>query len=242
MPAKKQATVIEESAIVRCEPIPEIPTELQLPAEPSWDRARAMVSEVRRSINTVILLGFEIRALREEFFSQGSRTDMLGRKQTDGSVSKGWQQKVQDELGITHMTAYRIMERAESLICMRRVEMGEAVEYNDTRTHEQRILEPTPEMQAQATKAIEAVVAGTVAAPRAWAGLVGESSRRAKQGGAASRAQIDHGNNIKRAITSLRHSFSKWRGIAPETRAEIELAWRDLMQDLPDTIRTEMEF
>lgn len=238
---KAKATVIAESAIIRSEPMPEIPTELHLPENPSWDRARAMIDDVRRSIGTVILLGFEIRALREQYFAQGSRTDMLGRVTATANVTKGWNQAVQDELDISHMTAYRIMERAESLICMRRIEIGESVEYNDTRTHQQRVLEPTPELQQQATAAIEAVVTGAVAAPRAWAGLIGESARRAGQNGSVARAAVNHHKNIMRSIISLRSSFKHWRGLHPNERAEIETIWRELQADLPETIKLESE-
>ncbi len=232
--AKQTAeTVIHESAISRIEPVPEIPTELYPPAEPSWDRARAYVSDVRRSIMAVIHLGVEIRALQEQYFAQGDRTDM--HRKPSANVSKGWQQKVQDELGVSHMTAYRIIERAESLVCMRRIEIGEAVSYHDNRSNSQRTLEPTPELQQQASKAIEAVVAGSIAAPRAWAGLIGEGSRISSQGGSAARAAVDHHRNIMQALTKLKNSMRQYDYLDKEQRGEIEDCWNEVLPLIPKT-------
>jgi hypothetical protein len=236
---KAEAIVIEESAIVRCEPIPEIPSVWKLPAEPSWDHARALINDVRRSITAVIELGAEIRALRDEFLQQGARTDLLGRQTVSANINKGWQEKVEDELGISHVTALKIMERAFSLVCMRQIETGEPVEYMDSRSKEQRILNPTPELQQQATKAIEAVVAGTVAAPRAWAGLIGEGSRVANQGGSSSRANVDHAKNLKMAITKLRTSLKEWKHISGKDRIEIEEMWQEIVESLPVTMTLE---
>jgi hypothetical protein len=201
-----------------------------------------LVDEVKRSVVALIELGMQLEGMREQYFAQGSRTDLRGKKFATGEVSKGWMQTITDELGISYKTAERIIERGQTLIMMNQLQLGENVTYFTDRDETESTIESTPEVQQRALAAMEDVVAGTVSAPRAWAGLIGECKRRAKQGGSSARAQIDHGNNIRRAITSLRHSFSKWSGIAPETRAEIELAWRDLMQDLPETIRIEMEF
>jgi hypothetical protein len=225
------ATVIEESAIARIEPMPEIPTELQPPAEPSWDRARAYVNDVRRSIMAVIHLGVEIRALQEQYFAQGNTSNHGGKP--SANVSKGWQQKVQDELGIHHDTAYRIIERAESLVCMRRIEIGEAVSYHDNRSNSQRVLQPTTELQQQASKAIEAVVAGSVSAPRAWAGLIGEGSRISSQGGSAARASVDHHRNIMQALTKLKNSMRQYDYLDKDQRGEIEDCWNEVLPLIP---------
>jgi len=99
-------TVIEESAITRVESVPaQIPATWQLPAEPSWDRARALVNDVRRSVCAIIELGAEITALRDQFFAFGARTDINGRQSITANVTQGWQQKVQDEHANIHMTA-----------------------------------------------------------------------------------------------------------------------------------------
>ena len=234
---KTEAIVIEESAIVRSEPMPTIPIDLELPENPSWDRARALIDQVRRSISAVIQLGAEIQALQDQFYreGQGARTDL----KPSANVTKGWQAKVEEELGIHYTTAYRIMERAQSLICMRRVEIGESVDYFDTRHKEQRHLDPTPELQQAASKAIEAVVAGTVAAPRAWAGLIGEGSRVANQGGSTSRAEVNHAKNLKMAITKLRTSLKQWKYINGKDRIEIEELWKEIVEILPATMTLE---
>jgi hypothetical protein len=231
------ATVIEESAISRIDPIPQIPSTWVLPTEPSWDRARSLVADVRRSISSIINLGMEIQALHDEYFAQGSRTDRMGRSAATANVSKGWQQVVQDELGISHVTAIKIIERAYSVVCMRRIEEGEPVEYEDQRTHEKRNILPTEDLQQQATQALEAVISGTVAAPRAWAGLVGEASRRAAQGGSAARAATDHGRNLMRAIIALHNSLQQWKHISPEERLVIEKRWQSVLARLPETMR-----
>jgi len=230
-------TVIHESAISRIEPVPEIPSTWNPPAQPSWDRARALVADVRRSISSIINLGMEIQALKDEYFARGSRTDKLNKAYYTANVTKGWQQAIHDELGIHHDTAYRIMERAYSVVCMRQIEEGIPVTYEDKRTKKVRTLESTPELQEQAAKAIEAVVSGTVAAPRAWAGLVGEGSRVANQGGVSDRAEVNHGKNLERAITKLRNSFQQWKHIDANQRVNIEALWIDMLQYVPDTIR-----
>ena len=232
--SKAKSITIEESAIVRSEPIPDIPANIIFPENPSWDRARKLIHQVRRSISAVIDLGLEIHALHEDHFNnnKGTRTDI----KPSANVGTGWQQKVYEELGISHVTALKIMQRAESLICMRRIEIGEPVEYTDSRNKEQRILEPTPELQEQASKAIEAVVAGTVAAPRAWAGLIGEGSRVANQGGSTSRAEVNHAKNLKMAITKLRTSLKEWKHISGRDRIEIEELWKEIVEILPVTM------
>jgi hypothetical protein len=236
-PKQTAETVIHESAISRIEPVPQIPSTWAPPAEPSWDRARALVADVRRSISSIINLGMEIQALKDEYFAQGARKDVLGRLTVTANVEKGWNQAVQDELGIHYSTAYRIMERAYSVVCMRQLELGEPVSFQDGRTREMRVIEPTPEMQEQATQALEAVVAGTVAAPRAWAGLVGEATRRANQGGSAARAATDHAANIARAITALRNSLKSWKHLDPHDRADLEKQWQGVLAVLPETMR-----
>ena len=127
------------------------------------------------------------------------------------------------------------MDRAISMFCMRRLELGETVEYQDSRTQAMRTLEATPELQAQATQAIEAVVAGTVAAPRAWAGLLGEASRRSSQGGSSARAAVDHARNLCTAIIKLRSSLREWKNISIVERAEIETLWHEVAAKLPET-------
>jgi len=129
------------------------------------------------------------------------------------------------------------MERAYSVVCMRQIEEGIPVTYEDKRTKKVRTLESTPELKEQAAKAIEAVVSGTVAAPRAWAGLVGEGSRVANQGGVSDRAEVNHGKNLERAITKLRNSFQQWKHIDANQRVNIEALWIDMLQYVPDTIR-----
>jgi len=236
--AKQTAeTVIHESALTRIEPMPMIPAEWNPPAKPSWDRARALVNDVRRSITAVIQLGAEINALKQQYEAQGQRTDINGNTSISANVVKGWNAQVEKELGISFMTAHRIIERAYSLVSMRQIEEGIPVTYEDKRTKKVRTLESTPELQEQAAKAIEAVVSGTVAAPRAWAGLVGEGSRVANQGGVSDRAEVNHGKNLERAITKLRNSFQQWKHIDANQRVNIEALWIDMLQYVPDTIR-----
>ncbi len=220
-------TVIHESAISRIQPVPEITTNLQLLHAPSWDRARELVHRIRGSINDVIELGLQIRDLHEEYSAHGTRNDKHAEK-------RGWQQKVQDELGISHTTALRLIERAESVIYMRRLQVGETIAFYNSKNEQQELV-ATPDLQAQATQAIEAVVAGTVAAPRAWAGLLGEATRRAAQGGSAARAAVDHGENLKKAIIKLRTSIKEWRHLNTAQRAEIETLWQEVAAMLPET-------
>jgi hypothetical protein len=179
----------------------------------------------------------EIHALKAQYLAQGSRTDIIDQSSYSANITKGWQQKVRDELGISDDTAYRIMERAQSVVYMHKLEIGETVEYIDAHSKQPRVIESTPETRDLATKALESVVSGTVAAPRAWAGLVGEATRRAKQGGSASRAATDHGSNLMRAIIALHNSLQQWKHISLEERIEIEKRWQSVLARLPETMR-----
>ena len=234
---KTTAEVIEESAITICKPSTEIPTVWDLTDEPSWDRARALAAEVRRSAAVIVHLGMEIAALREQWFKQGSRTDLAGNSYHTANVTRGWEAKVEEELGICHRTALRIMERASTVIMIRQLQAGESVKWVTNREQEERVIEPTPELQNMAAQALEQVVAGTIAAGRAWAGLIGESQRRTSQGGVAARANVDHARNLQRAIRALKTSLKHWKHIKGPDRLELEREWKAVVSLLPETMR-----
>jgi len=230
-----------------------------LPAEPSWERARDLIGEVRQTVRAIVLLGLEIQALREQWFDQGGETrfgdgstrDSHGRVISTGSPhpaanrsEKGWQAKVREELGISDDTARRLIEKAHYVTMLEEVTRGEAVEYQDTRN---RVIEitPTDEMKQMAFGFLEDVIAGTVNAKRAWAGLIGEGSRRAK-GGGAGRAAVDYRKSARPCAVTLKGTFQEWARLdwtedtkdGEEQRA-VE-AVKEMLRALPETFRAAM--
>jgi hypothetical protein len=209
-------------------------------AEPSWERARALIRGIGKGAEAIIRLGEEIKGLRKQFFNQGgsgkftvrdrgvpNREDSFPRNET------GWRAKVEEELGICAKTALRLIERGLYTELLTEVAAGNEVEYQDTKKDIKRIT-PTPEMQQMAKSALVDVTTGVLNPSRAWAGIAGEGTRRAA-GGTASRAAVDHAKNILKAFTSLKTSLPKWKKLSPEERAEIELEWESVRKLIPDT-------
>jgi hypothetical protein len=229
------------------------------PADPSWDRARELCGKVRQSIGDIVALGLELKGLRDQWFAQGGDTRFghgsphpaanrddrpFGHgsshpatnrddRPTHGQV-RGWQTRVQEELGISHHTALRLIDKARYCSMLKTLSEGEAIEYRDT-TQEIKQIHPTEETKARAEAALDDVASGAVAAPRAFAGVVGESHRRNKSGGAANRAEVDHAQNLKDGLRKLKNSLRHWRKLEPGQRAEIECLWGEVRRLLPDT-------
>jgi hypothetical protein len=232
--SKQKSTVIEETAITRMDnALPQ----WHMPENPSWDRARDLHAKAKHGAVAMIQMGIEIEALRVQFLNQGARTDVNKHLFVTANVTKGWQQKVRDELGISDDTAYRIVERAKYVCMINDLASGEeAVIYTDSRGQDRQIA-PTPEIRQLALRMMDDVEQGTVNAKRAWAGIVGEGSRVDGQGGSASRAATDHARNLKRAIVSLRTSLKAWRHISGQDRIELEEEWKTVLSLLPETMR-----
>lgn len=238
----------------------EIPEYLP-PENPSWDRARELVQVVRGGVAAIVQLGQELHALKEQWFDQGGdakisdktarlpdgrvvsqtgSTHPASNRQTLGfshdatlfGTRKGWQAKVREELGISHDTADRLIERARYVCMLRDVAEGKAVEYEDS-LDEERKVEPTEDMRQLAFDLLQDVVAGTVNAARAWAGVIGEGSRRGA--GTVKRAGVDHAKNLKKGLVMLQTSLRHWRRLDPEERADIETLWARVSRMLPDT-------
>lgn len=226
--------MIEETVITRLEnALPQ----WHEPENPSWDRARDLHTRAKNGAVAMIQMGIEIEALRVQFLNQGARTDINKQQFVTANVEKGWQQKVQDELGIHYSTAYRIVERARYVCMINELAIGEeTVIYTDSRGQDREIA-PTPEIRQIALRMMDDVEQGTVNAKRAWAGIVGEGSRVDGQGGSANRAATDHARNLKRAIVSLRTSLKAWRHISGQDRIELEEEWKTVLSLLPETMR-----
>jgi hypothetical protein len=220
------------------------------PADPSWDRARELCGKVRQSIGDIVALGLELKGLRDQWFAKGAGGggDRMSQayknhlaagcgevvdRPTHGQV-RGWQARVQEELGISDDTARRLIDKARYCSMLKTLSEGEAIEYRDT-TQEIKQIHPTEETKARAEAALDDVASGAVAAPRAFAGVVGESHRRNKSGGAANRAEVDHAQNLKDGLRKLKNSLRHWRKLEPGQRAEIECLWGEVRRLLPDT-------
>jgi hypothetical protein len=193
----------------------------EMPGEPSWDRARELVGSVRRSVEDIIRLGIELQALKEQWFNQGGDGKFTVRDRGVPNREKGqqiefrdvlgWQRKIEAELGFSHKTASRIIERAQYVSMLRDLAQGEEVEYHDMSRRVQKVL-PSGDMQQLAASALEDVVTGAKSPMRAWAGVVGEGSRR-DDGGTRDRGEPDYGKQAAPTSVRMRNAFNRWAHI-----------------------------
>lgn len=233
--------------IIKINPAPaEVEIISPKPIAPSWDRARALWQSASRGAEDLIELSKLLLALRKEFFAQGgdhksesfkNQTSARGRLIPTEKIysakppEKGWQETVQEQLGISHQTALRLIERGNAVLRIKGIADGEDVRWKDTKG-EIKIMYATEEAQRMAQEALPVVVAGVLPATRAWAGICGESDR-SKVG--KRRADIDYAAVMRRALVSLRNAAAAWNKLDPEDRAIIENLWYDVRETLPAT-------
>jgi hypothetical protein len=66
-PVVHKGTVHGDAVVHDAEVIPS----WKYPTAPSWDRARELCTDLRKTVDNIILLGLEISALRKQFFRDG---------------------------------------------------------------------------------------------------------------------------------------------------------------------------
>ncbi len=209
---KQTEAVIEETAIARREPL--LP-KWNPPENPSWQRARDLYATAGKGAEAIIMMGMEIAALKKQYLSQGSRN----------SSEIGWNAMVEKELGICHMTAYRIMERAQySSMILSAATSDEPIVYTDSRKIDITV-EPTPAMRQLAAAQLEDLGAGTISPKRAWAGIMGEASRREQQDGSAERGDANKLKMSARAIASLSVILRCWDDLPLNQQQAIQTHW-----------------
>lgn len=215
------------------------------PIAPSWDRARTLWQSVTRGVEDLIELSKLLLALRKEFFAErlgaGRPPKIIasasGRNFPTEKIysakppEKGWQETVQEQLGISHQTALRLIERGNAVLRIKGIADGEDVRWQDTKG-EIKIMRATDEAQRMAQEALPVVVAGILPASRAWAGICGESER-SKAG--KRRAEIDYAAVMRRALVSLRNAAASWNLLDPDDRADVENLWYEVRETLPST-------
>lgn len=215
------------------------------PIAPSWDRARTLWQSATRGAEDLIELSVLLLALRKEFYAPGKNSPTTWHKASSASgrsdstekiysakpPEKGWQETVQAQLGITHQTALRLIERGYAVMRIKGIADGEDVRWQDTKG-EIKIMRATDEAQRMAQEALPAVVAGILPASRAWAGICGESER-SKAG--KRRAEIDYAAVMRRALVSLRNAAASWNLLDPDDRADVENLWYEVRETLPAT-------
>jgi len=240
-PAKcaKEVTVVPDHAV-------SVVPKWELPEAPSWEKAREYY---RAGAEAIIRLGCEIFALRAEFFAQGVgggfekgtlRRTPAARCLKDADSNNlqkvknneaGWQVMVRQELGISDDTARRLMQRAQYVGMLSDLSQGQSVEFYDSKKNAQTI-PSTPENAELAKRTLDDVLSGNVSATRAWAGIIGEGSRR-KAGSA--RADVNHYRNIEAALIKLSTSLPHWRSITPDQRAHLENMFSMVSKHFPAT-------
>ena len=215
--------------------IPEVVTWAP-PSKPSWDQAKRYAGEIRGGAEAIVKLGLELVALRMEFLSAGGRPKKnsphdaasFGNSGESGHlryIEKGWQAKVREELGISDDTARRWIERALVIIEFKKLQSGQPVEYTPKGKKGKRVLEPTPDVLERVEEALDKIVTGTVPAPRAFAGIVGEGMRCGRQNGIAHKAPTDHKENLKAALAKLCTSLPHYESLDEDDRYELEQIW-----------------
>lgn len=225
-----------------------LPDYLPIPKSPSWDRAREYARRIRTGVEDVVKLGFELAALREQWFAQGEGGggDQKGRTYTPArekslrdrvsrSDEKGWQKKVEAELNISYRTALRLIERAQIIVQLRKLIDGHPVVYTPHGGTDPVTIKPAKENVERASAALKEVMAGTISATRAWAGFAGEGQRRENQGGSIYRAPIDHAKNIEAAMKKLKTSLPHWKRLTSEARKALEDLWGEVKALIPET-------
>lgn len=224
------------------------------PEAAGWSRCRELCQHIRNAAETVVDLGVCLKALKREWYASGvggggDRMSKAYKDHLKTGVSRGgpspnlqaltqngtlltrhqvvgWQKKVEAELGMSWKTAERIIERSDSIILMRQVKQGEAVKYLDAK-NVLRELKPSPDLQKLAESALIEVEAGTISAPRAWAGLVGEGTRLQQSGELDHRNEVDHAKNLKAGLVKLTTSLPHWDDLRHAELEELETVWFD---------------
>lgn len=222
---------MHKSAVAVLEP------EVLAPAvEASWYLARQLVSEIG-DWHKIIELGHVLQTLKEEYFrvGQGSRSDL--RPHADESSAKptkeGWQETVRRELGMSHQSALRAIERGYHVEKIAALLTEPELEYETSQGKMVKVV-PTESMREKAKEVLVDVIQGANAG-RAWAGLVGEETRRGRLG-TSDRAPVNHAENLRVALVKLKNSLKKWGQISPKERAAIEELWSDQVASyIPDT-------
>jgi hypothetical protein len=209
----------------------------EAPPAATWDHARELFGRVLPTVGDWLELGAVLTVLREEFFAQtaglrrGNSPSSHGA--TPGPDVPGWQAKVREELGISHHTALRYLEKSHYVALLDNARRLKPVTY--LRDGEPVTVKPTAEMGRLAADALNEVLAGTKKPGCAWAGVCGEGLRVAETG-KKERAAVDHAMNLSNAIAKLKTSLPHWREIDPHDRADVEAEFNGMKHLLEGTL------
>jgi hypothetical protein len=205
-------------------------TESEIALDPSWDRARQLLSQGRF---VAAALAEEIERLRAEFLRQGQgrRTDKQPLSQVVIKVgADGFQAQLRAQLGLHPQQAARLLENAARTRLIAQMTDAEDGETLYAAGDDIEGIEVTPERRALARSAMTDLSLGNITAGRAWAGVMGGGKTAGKN-----RAETDHHRNLKRALKALANSLDHWAELTPEERADIEGGWGQLVRYLPAT-------
>ena len=87
-------------------------------------------------------------------------------------------------------------------------------------------LAPTPELKQLAESQLEDLAAGTISPKRAWAGIIGEASRREQQDGDTTR-QSNNPELVTRAIRSIGNILKYWDTLPLREKQNLQLYWAE---------------
>jgi len=193
-----------------------------VPVETRWQTARELLATCRAGADAIIQLGSLLFELKQDIY-----------RECGGSGH--WPYTVEKELGISHKTAERLVERSQYVARIRTLSQGEGILYLDSKNKEQKIEDEavTPDMQEMAANMLELVLSGEVSAQRAFAGLLGETCRA--EDALAGKKTTNHFAVLKRSLTSLSISLKHWKKITNEQRFELENIWDGMKEVIPQT-------
>jgi hypothetical protein len=213
---------------------------IQTTITPSWERARDLLGKVRQSLQDWIALGDEIAALQAQFSAQGIGGGNFSRSSSSPGRSdeKGWQERVERELGISKQTALRIMEKAIFLRNLQALAAGKDVTYVDT-DGETKTIKPNGDRITLANTALERVIDGEVNARRAFVGVIGEGDRRERSID-GHRSEANYSNLIVKSAPTICNAFTNWGRVqlGEDDRKKVHGFLYEAVLHMPPEIKT----
>ena len=202
-------------------------TDSDVALDPSWDRARELLSQGRFVASALAEEIERLRAAHDKGYggNRRSSSQVVNLKNGDGFVAQ-----LRDQLNLHPQKAARLLENAARTRLIGQIADAEIGETLYIAPGDVEGIEVTIERKALAREAMQDLALGNVTAGRAWAGVMGGGKTLGQN-----RAEVDHHRNLKRALKALANSLDHWAELTPEERADIEGGWSQLVRYLPAT-------
>lgn len=203
--------------------------------DPEFDHARELLArdatDTRRAIATKCELAGEIVRLRGLNLKNQSHNLLVGPKAQVCRRGDGFQAKLASELGLHHEQASRLVEFADYIQRLRLAAAGKPVKYitGSGKDRHEETFEANDIAQHLAQDSLAKVLTGDTSPSRAWAGVVGEGTRRAETG-KMDRAATNHYKNCEKAQAKWATSLEHYYEFTEEQRAYLDSTWEELLE------------